>query len=459
MIILNHNRRVHFIGIGGVGMSGLAEILLSLGFTVSGSDRQASSITRRLEMLGAVVQYDHTVSLVKQADIVVYSSAIREDNAERSHAKEHGIPLMRRAEMLGEFMRAKFSIGVAGTHGKTTTTSLIGQILHDAGQNPTVVVGGILRRYDSNAILGTGEVLVAEADEFDRSFLKMFPSIAVVTNIEADHLDCYADINDIKQAFTQYMNSVPFYGAIIACTDDSNVLEVLRSCHRPVITYGVDPGADYSAQRVNFTDGKARFSLHRRGAPLTDIALTIPGLHNVKNACAACAVACEVGVSPAGCAESLSRFSGIKRRFEIVGVERGITVIDDYAHHPSEIRATIAAAKTSGYMRVVAVFQPHLYTRTRDFMDGFAESLCAAEETVVTGIYKSREEKIPGVDAALIVAKAKKSGHAHAAYIERKEDIAAQLAPTLREGDAVLVMGAGDIWEICKPLLLRIRNA
>ncbi len=458
MIILNHNRRVHFIGIGGVGMSGLAEILLSLGFTVSGSDRQPSSITKRLESLGAAVQYDHTVQYVKLADIVVYSSAIREDNAERRFATEHAVPLMRRAEMLGEFMRAKFSIGIAGTHGKTTTTSLIGQILHDAGHTPTVIVGGILRQYGSNAIMGKGELLVAEADEYDRSFLKMFPSIAVVTNIEADHLDCYADINDIKQAFTQYMNSVPFYGAVVACIDDKNVLDVLHACTRPVITYGVDPHADYNAQRATFTDGKTRFSLCRKGTPLADITLAIPGMHNVKNACAACAVACELGVSPASCAESLSRFSGIERRFEIKGVERGITVIDDYAHHPSEIRATIAAAKTAGYKRVVAVFQPHLYTRTRDFMDGFAESLCGAEEAVVTGIYKSREEKIAGVDAALIVRKARDLGHAHAAYVERKEDIIGQILPALREGDAVLVMGAGDIGEICKPLLLRIRN-
>jgi UDP-N-acetylmuramate--alanine ligase len=458
MIILNHNRRVHFIGIGGVGMSGLAELLLSLGFTVSGSDRQQSSITKRLETLGAAVQYDHSVHYVKQADIAVYSSAIREDNAERMHAREHAIPLMRRAEMLGEFMRAKFSVGIAGTHGKTTTTSLIGQILHDAGLNPTVVVGGILRHYGSNAIMGAGEVLVAEADEYDRSFLKMFPSIAVVTNIEADHLDCYADISDIKRAFTQYMNSVPFYGAIVACIDDTNVKEVLRACQRPIITYGVDPGADYSAQRVGFIGGKARFSLFRSATPLADITLTIPGMHNVKNACAACAVACELGVSPAACAESLSRFSGIKRRFEIVGVERGITVIDDYAHHPSEISATIAAAKTAGYTRVVAVFQPHLYTRTRDFMDGFAESLCGADQAVVTGIYKSREEKIPGVDAASIVLKAKERGHANATYVEKKEDVVEHLAPALRKGDAVIVMGAGDIGEICGPLLERIRN-
>jgi UDP-N-acetylmuramate--alanine ligase len=458
MIILNHNRRVHFIGIGGVGMSGIAELLLSLGFSVSGSDRQSSAITKRLEGLGIAVQYDHAVNLVHGADIVVYSSAIGAGNAEREYARVRGIPIMRRAEMLGEFMRAKFSIGIAGTHGKTTTTSLIGQILHDAGQNPTVVVGGILKHYGSNAVLGAGEVLVAEADEYDRSFLKMFPSIAVVTNIEADHLDCYADIDDIKGAFTQYINGVPFYGAVIACIDEQNVREVLKSCIRPVITYGADPSADYNARSVNFGGGKARFVLHRHNTALAEIVLTIPGLHNVKNACAACAAAVELGVSPAMCAESLARFSGIRRRFEIVGKKRGITVIDDYAHHPSEISATLAAAKTAGFKRTIAVFQPHLYTRTRDFMNDFAKSLSAADTVIVTGIYKSREEPIPGVDAADIVRKIIATSSTPALFVEKKEDVAETVVPLLYEGDAALIMGAGDIGEICASLLTRIRD-
>ncbi|HEX7509939.1 MAG TPA: UDP-N-acetylmuramate--L-alanine ligase, partial [Chitinivibrionales bacterium] len=411
MIILNNNRSVHFIGIGGVGMSGLGELLLSLGFSVTGSDRQASSITGRLEMLGARIQYNHTPDLVKQADIVVYSSAIHDDNAEWRFAKTEKIPLMRRAEMLGEFMRMKFSIGVAGTHGKTTTTSLIGKIVHDARRNPTVIVGGILTHYGSNAIMGSGEILVAEADEFDRSFLRMFPSIAVVTNIEADHLDCYADLDDIKNAFAQFMNSVPFYGAVIACADEPGVCEVVKRCSKSVITYGTAAGADYSACDIVFARGTTSFSLYKKNIPICDVTMPLPGLHNVKNACAALAVACELGIGVVEAATSLSEFSGVRRRFEVLGVGRGVTVIDDYAHHPTEIGATLSAARSAGYKKIIAVFQPHLYTRTRDFMNEFAQSLCTADEIVVTSIYKSREEPLSGVSAATIVEKIRGLGH------------------------------------------------
>jgi UDP-N-acetylmuramate--alanine ligase len=459
MIILNTNRRVHFIGIGGVGMSGLAELLLSLGFSVSGSDRQSSSITTRLETLGARIQYDHHSAFVKQADIVVYSSAIREDNPEWDFAKRQGVPIMRRAEMLGEFMRMKFSIGVAGTHGKTTTTSLIGQLLHGAKLHPTVIVGGILNRYGSNAVVGTGEILVAEADEYDRSFLKMFPSIAVVTNIEADHLDCYADLDDIKRAFIQFMNAVPFYGAVVACIDEPGVRDVLDKCSRPVITYGLDARADYNARDVIFTEGKTRFTLFHRDMRLSEVTIPLPGMHNVKNACAALAVAAELGIGAACAAESLEEFSGVRRRFEIVGRGRGITIVDDYAHHPSEIRATLSAAKTAGFKRIIAVFQPHLFTRTRDFLGDFAESLRVADEIIVTEIYKSREEKIPGISAEAIVEKIRASGHDHVSYIEKKESIAPHLLPRLHEGDAVIVMGAGDIWEVGKQLAEGIRDA
>jgi len=459
MIILNNNRSVHFLGIGGVGMSGLSELLLSLGFKVTGSDRQSSSITTRLEMLGVRVQYNHAPELVEGADIVVYSSAIHDDNPEWKYAKDNGIPLMRRAEMLGQFMRMKFSIGIAGTHGKTTTTSLIGQILHDTGRNPTVIVGGILKHYDSNAIMGTGEMLVAEADEYDRSFLRMYPSIAVVTNIEADHLDCYAGLDDIKTAFCQFMDSVPFYGAVVACIDEPGVRDVVKRCGRPVVTYGIDDGADYSARNIVFTGGKPRFSFYKKRARLTDVTIPIPGLHNVKNACAALAVACELGVGVVEAAASLAAFAGVRRRFEVVGKGRGITIIDDYAHHPTEIAATLSAARTAGFKRIIAVFQPHLFTRARDFMDQFAESLCAADEIIVTAIYKSREEPIPGVSAQSIVDKIKGRGHANCRYVEQKEDVAPQLLPLLREDDAVIVMGAGDSWEIAKQLAAEICDA
>jgi len=458
-MLLNQRKTVHFIGIGGVGMSGLAEFLRTAGYTVTGSDRQSSAITKRLESLGITIQYGHAPNLVRDAHLVVYSSAIKEENPERAYARDNKIPVMRRAEMLGELMRMKFSIAVAGTHGKTTTTSLIGQIFNDAGMTPTVIVGGILRRYDTNALVGKGDILVAEADEFDRSFLKMFPSVAVVTNIEADHLDCYSGIDDIKAAFLQFANLVPFYGALVACADEPGVRELLAGYAKTAITYGVSREADYSGRDIRFTGGKTAFTVHKKAQKLGVLELTIPGLHNVKNALAACAVATELGVDFGKIARSLAGFGGIKRRFEIVGQKAGVTVIDDYAHHPSEIAATIAAARSAGYRRVVAVFQPHLYTRTRDFLDGFAQALCAADELVVTAIYQSREEPIAGVNSLAIVEKAKKLGHAHARYIEKKADIAAQLAPECRAGDAVVVMGAGDINKICKDILSGIRDA
>jgi UDP-N-acetylmuramate--alanine ligase len=459
MIGLNQRKKVHFVGIGGVGMSGLAEFLWSSGYAVTGSDKQASPITKRLESLGVKLQYDHTPNLIKETNLAVYSSAIREDNPERAYAAEHRIPLMRRAEMLGELMRMKFSIAVAGTHGKTTTTSLIGQILSDAGKTPTVIVGGILRRYDTNAITGAGEVLVAEADEYDRSFLKMYPSVAVVTNIEEDHLDCYSGIEDIKAAFLQFANLVPFYGALVACTDEPQVRELLASYSKPVVSYGIDTDADYTARDISFAQGKTSCAVYRKHERLGLLELPIPGFHNVKNALAACAVATELGVDFANVARSLSGFTGVRRRFEIIGEKRGVTVIDDYAHHPSEIRATLSAAASAGYTRVVAVFQPHLYTRTRDFLGDFAAALCRADKFVVTAIYKSREEPIEGVTGRAIVDKALALGYRHAAYVDNKADIPAMLAPTLARGDAVVVMGAGDINEICRDILSRIQDA
>ena len=459
MIICRPHRCVHFIGIGGIGMSGLAELLLSLGFSVSGSDLQPSPITARLESLGARIQYNHLPVLIKQADIAVYSSAIRPDNPEWVFAQSRSKRLMRRAEMLGDFMRMKFSIGVAGTHGKTTTTSLVGQILHEAGRDPTVIVGGILMNSGSNVLRGSGDIMVVEADEYDRSFLEMHPSMAVIATIEADHLDCYADIVDIKNAFINYMNRVPFYGAVVACIDEPHVREALSKCTRPIITYGLDTTADYSARDVSFERSRTLFSLYRGNERLAALTLALRGLHNVKNACGACAVALEMGVDMGSIELGLSRFWGVQRRFEVKGVRRGITVIDDYAHHPSEIRATLTAARKAGFNRIIAVFQPHLFSRTRDFMKGFAESLSEADEVFVTSIYKSREDPIPGVCASGIVEKMKENGHRHAHYVAAMESIAEQLPASLDQGDAVIIMGAGNISELCTTLLARIHDA
>ncbi len=459
MIGLNRNKTIHFIGIGGVGMSGLAEFLSAAGYAVTGSDRSDSPITHRLETLGIKIQYGHTPDLIKTADIAVFSSAVRADNPERMFTEEHKIPLMRRGEMLGELMRMKFSVAVAGTHGKTTTTSLIGQIMHDAGWNPTVIVGGILRHYDSNAIVGKGDVLVAEADEFDRSFLKMFPSIAVVTNIEEDHLDCYADIEDIASAFTQFVNIVPFYGALVACIDDPQVCKLLQSYAKPVVTYGLSADARYTAQNIVYTQKETTFNAYCAKKLLGRVSLPIPGIHNVKNSLAAIAVACELGVAFSLVAQSLEGFAGVKRRFEIMGVADGVTVVDDYAHHPSEIRATISAAKNAGYNRVIAVFQPHLYTRTRDFMNDFAAELAKADIVFVTSIYKSREEPIPGISGNTIVEKIVSDyGHRAARFVDTKEDVPRSLVPLLRENDIVVVMGAGDINALCPVILAMIKE-
>jgi len=458
MIHLNNRRNVHFIGIGGVGMSGLAEFLFTAGYTVSGSDRQSSAITKRLESLGLFIQYDHEPNLIQKADLVVFSSAVKVDNTERMYALAHQIPIMRRAEMLGELMRMKFSVAIAGTHGKTTTTSLIGQIMHDAGWNPTVIVGGILRHYDTNALVGNGDVLVAEADEFDRSFLKMYPSLAVITNIEEDHLDCYSGIDDITAAFIQFADLVPFYGTLVACTDEPQVNVMLASYHKPVISYGITSDADYTAKNIRFTNNKTVFDAYKHNGLLGKITLTIPGLHNVKNGLAACAVAMELGVPFPVIATSLANFAGVKRRFEIVGMENGVTVVDDYAHHPSEIRATILGAKAAGYKRIVAVFQPHLYTRTRDFMDNFATALSLADVLYVTEIYKSREEPIAGISGKTIVDKAVKCGHKAATYIETKDSIPSIIAQSAQDGDVVLVMGAGDINTICGNILTELSH-
>jgi len=441
-------KKIHMVGIGGAGMSPLAEVLLSRGHTVTGSDKAVSDASRRLETLGIKVQYDHEPNLVKGAELLVYSSAVREDNPERRYAVENGIPEIRRAEVLGDIMRSNFTICVAGTHGKTTTTSLIGTMLTDAKMSPTVLVGGMLRSVGSHAIVGDGGIVVAEADEYDRSFLAMYPTMAVITNIEADHLDCYADLDDIKNAFVEFTDRVPFDGVVIACIDDEGVRSVLPRIRRSVVTYGTDEKADFRAVNIKFNGKWTEFSVvYKRGLEIGHVSIGIPGMHNVMNTLASLAVATETDIRFSVAADSASKFLGVKRRFEIVGCADGVTVVDDYAHHPGEIAATIAAARSRGYERVVAVFQPHLYTRTRDFMERFAISLSAADMVVVTDIYKAREQPIPGVNAEDIVGKIK---NVEAFYVKDKNDVIKKLRGKVNSGDAVIFMGAGDIWEVAK---------
>jgi UDP-N-acetylmuramate--alanine ligase len=451
-------KKIHLVGIGGAGMSPLAEVLQHHGHTITGSDRARSNASTRLESIGIKVQYNHVPELVENADLLVYSSAVREDNPERVYARERGIPSIRRADLLGELMRQHFTICISGTHGKTTTTSLIGSILHDAGTEPTVLVGGMLRSKDSHAVVGTSNVMVAEADEYDRSFLVMYPSMAIITNIEADHLDCYGNLENIKDAFVQFSKRVPFYGALVVCKDDPGVRELLPLFERTIITYGITEDADYKAVNITFSAGISSFTVQKNKKVLGSVNLNIPGRHNVLNALGSIALANELGIPFASIAKTLSEFQGVRRRFEIIGVEKGVTVIDDYAHHPGEIRATLDAARTGKFKRVIAVFQPHLYTRTRDFMDDFASNLAVADVIYITDIYKAREEPIPGVSSEVIAEKISASGKTSVHYVPSKENIISQIASDYRDGDAVVVMGAGDIWEIAPVLLGKIKN-
>lgn len=445
---MNHcSKKIHMIGIGGAGMSPIAELLHHCGHVVTGSDRVKSALTNRLERLGIRVQYDHIPNLVKEAQIVVYSSAVSETNDERVFAYAQGMQQIRRAELLGDLMRSYTTVCVCGTHGKTTTTSLIGTILHEAQLEPTVLVGGTLSSTQSPLLIGNSRIMVAEADEYDRSFLVMYPTVAVITNIDADHLDCYTDIQAIKTAFKAFTERLPFYGLVVACSDDANVRDVISQVKATVITYGIDGDADYRACNITYNHGLPRFTVWHQGKELGAVALAVPGLHNIRNALAAVAISREEGVDFARIAESLKNFKGVRRRFEIVGRVHGITVVDDYAHHPREIQATLEAARAGDYARIIAVFQPHLYSRTRDFLKEFAAALAPADKVVVTSIYKSREEPIPGVSSAALCEEIRACGTNDLSYVEDYTAIPEFLQHQLREGDLVLFMGAGTINE------------
>jgi len=434
-------------------MCPLAEVLHSRGHHLTGSDRQKSAATERLEAMGIKVQYDHSPELVKESQLVVYSSAIREDNPERVYAVQNGIPCIRRAEVLGELMRAHFAVCISGTHGKTTTTTLAGAVFQDAGLSPVVLVGGVIRGIETHAVSGSGNIMIAEADEFDRSFLAMYPTIAVITNIEADHLDCYGTLENIKDAFVSFTKRVPFFGAVVACKEDPVVRDILPLIKETVITYGLSSDCDYSAAEITYNSGKPSFEVYRNGTALGRICLEIPGLHNVLNSLAVVAVADKTGIPFETIKDSLSRCQGVRRRFEIVGQVKGITVIDDYAHHPGEIKATIDAARKSGYKRIVAVFQPHLYSRTKDLIDGFVSSLSSADTVFVTGIYKAREEPIPNVTSETIVKRLVSENHNSAIYVNDTASLIPVLRNKINCGDAVIMMGAGDIWKSAAELV------
>ncbi len=435
------------VGIGGIGMSGIAEILLDEGFEVTGSDRQLTEITDRLQKLGAKIHQGHASGNLDEADVVVYSSAVRQDNPELVEASEKKIPIIRRAEMLAELMRMKYGIAIAGTHGKTTTTSMTSLVLMEGGLDPTVIVGGKLSSFGgTNARLGHGEYIVVEADEFDRSFLHLTPVIGVITTLEREHLDIYTDLEDIKRAFVEFANKVPFYGFVILCLDEPSIQEILPLIKKKIVTYGLNPQSDLRAVNISFDENRSRFTLLHNGSNLGEIKLNVPGLHNVKNSIAAIGIGLELGLDFAKIKHAVESFTGVYRRIEVKGEFGGIMVVDDYAHHPTEVKATLSALK-SGWpqRRVVAVFQPHLFSRTRDFHDEFGKSFLNADVLVVTEIYPAREEPIQGITGELIVNDAKAYGHKEAYYVPDKKKLADFLFQMRKAGDIVVTLGAGDI--------------
>ena len=450
------SQRIHFIGIGGIGMSGIAEILLGMGYAVSGSDLRRSAVTERLAGMGATIYEGHAAGNAAASDVVVTSSAVSAANPEVVEARERKIPVIQRAEMLAELMRLKYGIAVAGMHGKTTTTSMIAAVLGAGGGegnlDPTVVVGGRVDALGSNARLGSSQYLVAEADESDRSFLKLSPVLAVVTNLDREHMDCYRDMADVEGAFVEFMDRVPFYGATTACIDNALLRGVLGRVRRRVYTYGEAEGADFRLQMLERRAkprgeaGHARFEVNYRGLLLGPFTLNVPGRHNVLNATAAIAVGVQLGVAPDAIARGLESFRGVDRRFQVKGVVRGVTVVDDYGHHPTEILATLRAARDAGYGRVHVLFQPHRYTRTRDLQPEFARAFVDADSLQVMDIYAASEEPIPGVDAkALVEAIARTGTVGSVEYAASMTAGVERLVGAARDGDVILTLGAGSV--------------
>jgi UDP-N-acetylmuramate--alanine ligase len=452
-------KKLHFIGIGGIGMSGIAEILLDQGFKISGSDRALSEVTERLQKLGAAIFEGHRAeNISSDTDTVVYSSAVQPDNPEIVEAQRRKLPVVRRAEMLAEVMRLKYGIGIAGTHGKTTTTSMTSLVLMEGGLDPTVIVGGKLSGLGgTNARLGHGEFIVVEADEYDRSFLSITPTIAVLTTLETDHLDCYRDLEDIKSAFVQFASKVPFYGFIVLSLDEPALLDIMPLLSKKkIVTYGLNPQADVQAIDVRHKNNMTAYTLMRSNEELGTISLQVPGKHNVQNSLGAIAVGLELGVPFEKIKSGIEKFSGVYRRWEKKGEARGITVYDDYAHHPTECRATLSGAKSGWRRRVVCVFQPHLYSRTRDFYEDFGKSFLLSDVLIVTDIYPAREEPIQGITGELIVNAAKQFGHKEVHYIPDKKRIPEFLNTIVKSGDIVVTMGAGDIWKYGEEFLKKL---
>ena len=452
-------RHIHFVGIGGVGMSGIAEVLLNMGYRITGSDVKRGETVERLEQLGAKVFIGHDPAHIADAHVVVYSSAVARDNVEVAAARARQVPVIPRAEMLAELMRLKYGIAVAGTHGKTTTTSIVAAVLAEGRLDPTVVVGGRITSLGSNARLGQGEYLVAEADESDGSFLKLSPTIAVVTTIDAEHLDYYGSLESISEAFLTFINKVPFYGAAVLCLDQPNVQLLIPRVDKRVITYGLESAADLTARRLTLDGLTSRFEVLHHGAPLGECTLRVPGRHNVLNAMAAIAVGLDLEIPFVTIQKGVAEFSGVQRRFQVRSESRGVLVVDDYGHHPAEIRATLAAAKAGFDRRVVTVFQPHRYTRTLHLRQEFLTAFNQSDALVVMDIYAAGETPIDGVTGRDLADAIRAHGHRDVVYLgSDRSRILDYLEDVIRPGDLVITLGAGDVGQLGQALLDRLEG-
>ena len=458
-------QRIHFVGIGGIGMSGIAEVLLNLGYKVSGSDLKSSAVTQRLAGLGATTFEGHRVENIMGAEVVVTSSAISADNPEVTEAHKLHIPVIQRAEMLSELMRLKYGIAIAGMHGKTTTTSMVAAVLAAGGLDPTVVVGGRVDAMGSNARLGKSQYLVAEADESDRSFLKLSPILSVVTNIDREHMDCYRNMRDVKKTFLDFMDRVPFYGMIVACNDDPLLRKLLPEVQRRTITYGTKRGSDFlikseETKREGGADSRpySRFRVIYQKKDLGEFTLHVPGVHNVLNATAAIAVGIGLDVSVDAIRAALDQFRGVDRRFQLRGTAAGISVIDDYGHHPTEIKATLAAARQCGFRKIHVIFQPHRYTRTRDLMEEFTTAFADADSLLLLDIYAASEKPIEGITAEALVQRIREKGGKRVEYVSSVADAVDAATKAAQAGDMILTLGAGSISQLGPLILEKLRE-
>jgi UDP-N-acetylmuramate--alanine ligase len=462
-------QRIHFVGIGGIGMSGIAELLLNLGYQISGSDLKTSAVTQRLAGLGASTFEGHAAANIVGADVVVTSSAISLDNPEVTEARRLHVPVIQRAEMLAELMRLKYGIAIAGMHGKTTTTSMVASVLAAGGLDPTVVVGGRVDAMGSNARLGKSQYLVAEADESDRSFLKLSPILSVVTNIDREHMDCYRDMRDVRRTFLEFMERVPFYGLVVGCHDDVVLRRLLPRVHRRVTTYGTNPGSDFLIRTGTLhiggdhgdSDGDhnplVRFQVTYKDKDLGEFTLHVPGVHNVLNATAAIAVGVALDIPVDQIRAGLDGFRGVDRRFQLKGKAAGVSVIDDYGHHPTEIRATLAAARQCGFRRVHVIFQPHRFTRTRDLMDEFASAFADADTVCLLDIYPASEKPIEGITAEALVKRIAGAENVSVVYAPSTADAVAMVAALAHSGDMVLTLGAGSVSQLGAMILQKLQ--